>query len=77
MKIVTDPDEVAPKAFTVPAAAKYLGLTEKQLRRLLTTKQIRSRNTGRAYIISQAALDEYLAGADEPMRHPDSMPRSA
>ncbi|MCA1185794.1 helix-turn-helix domain-containing protein [Saccharopolyspora sp. 6T] len=70
--IITDPNQVQPQALGVKAAARYLGITDKQLRRLLATREIPSRNTGRAYIISIKALDDYLAGADDPIRHPDS-----
>jgi excisionase family DNA binding protein len=60
-------DQPGKRAYKVPEAAKILGITPDQMRHLCRRGKIRSRNTGAAYIIPASAIDEYLAGADEPI----------
>lgn len=56
-----------PRMLKVAEAAEILGITPDQMRNLCRTKKIRSRNTGAMYLISPAALAEYVNGADEPI----------
>jgi excisionase family DNA binding protein len=54
-------------AYSTTEVAATLGITGSQVRHLIRTGKLRARNTGKAYIVPASALDEYLAGADEPM----------
>lgn len=56
-----------PRMLRVVEAAEILGISPDQMRRLCKTKKVRSRNTGAMYLISPAALEEYVNGADEPI----------
>jgi excisionase family DNA binding protein len=64
-------------AYTVQQVAEMLGISYDATRRLINTGKLRARNTGKRYIIPQSAIDEYLAGSDDPIQHPESLRRSA
>ncbi|EQD82050.1 helix-turn-helix domain-containing protein [Saccharopolyspora spinosporotrichia] len=59
-------------AVTVAVAAAMMSLSSWQVRKLIADGKLRARNTGKAYIIPVAAINDFLAGSDAPMRHPDS-----
>lgn len=71
-------------AFTVAEAAVMLGFCKpdsarnvkhaaaERVRRLIATGKMRARSTGASYIIPGSAINEYLDGSDEPIKHPDS-----
>lgn len=71
-RVITDPNEVQPVAVNVVTAAKMLGLTPWQVRKLIQDGKLRARTTGKSYIIALSAIEEFLAGSDEPMRHQES-----
>ncbi|QIZ38573.1 helix-turn-helix domain-containing protein [Saccharopolyspora sp. ASAGF58] len=71
-RVIQNPGEVDRAAVTVRVAATMLSLSPWQVRKLIADGRLRARNTGKAYIISVHAIDEFLAGSDAPMRHPDS-----
>lgn len=64
-------------AHTVQQVAGMLGLSDKQVRNLIQAGKLRTRSTGRRYLIPDSALHEYLDGADDPIAHPDSMGRAS
>ncbi|MGW1675964.1 hypothetical protein [Saccharopolyspora sp. NPDC002376] len=71
--VITNPDDIQPYAVNVAVATKMLGLAnEWATRRLIKAGKIRVRSTGRQYIIPIKAIEEFLAGDDGPMRHPES-----
>lgn len=63
---------VAEVAYTVRDVAKFLGISYHATQRLIAAGKIRTRNTGRQYIVPGSAIRDYLDGADEPMHHKDS-----
>jgi excisionase family DNA binding protein len=60
------------RAFTTKEVAEQLGITGNQVRHLIRRGLLRARSTGKAYVVPVQALDEYLAGADRPIKHRDS-----
>jgi excisionase family DNA binding protein len=54
-------------AYNVAEVAKILGISKAAVRRLIKSGRLRARNTGAAYIIPKSAVQEVLAGADEPL----------
>ena len=52
--------EPTPMAFTVEEAARYLGISEGTLIKALRAGTIPARRLGRRWIISKAALDDWL-----------------
>ena len=63
---------IAEVAYSVRDVAKFLGISYYAVQRLIAGGKIRTRNTGRHYIIPGAAIIDYLDGRDEPMQHKDS-----
>jgi hypothetical protein len=76
--------ELPKLAFSILETAVLLGLvtdkaTEKErvaaaavVRRLIHRGRLRARQTGARYIVPGAAIEEYLAGHDDPIKHRDS-----
>lgn len=64
-------------AYNVRTVARMLGISYDATRRLIHAGKLRARSTGKQYIIPASAVEEYLAGSDEPIQHPDSLRRSA
>ncbi|GGM52980.1 hypothetical protein GCM10012275_24960 [Longimycelium tulufanense] len=54
-------------AYSTVDVAKILGLTDGQVRNLCRTRKLRSRHTGKQYVIPKSAIEEYLAGSDDPI----------
>ena len=64
-------------AHTTGEAAAILGLSIHQMRALIRSGKIRTRSTGRRYLIPDSALREFLDGSDDPIAHPDSFGRAS
>lgn len=63
------PAESTQRAYGTAEVAAILGLSEKPwvVRHLIRTGKLRARNTGKSYIIPVSAVEEYLAGGDDPI----------
>ncbi|MCI2420729.1 excisionase family DNA-binding protein [Saccharopolyspora sp. K220] len=72
-EVIQNPSDAGCRAVTVAGAAEQLCLSAWQVRKLIKDGKLRARNTGKAYIIPVAAINEFLAGSDDPIRHPDSI----
>lgn len=59
-------------AYTVRDVATFLGISYYATQRLIASGKLRSRNTGRAYIVPGSAIHDYLDGTDAPIQHKDS-----
>ena len=55
--------------------AEMFGLSESLIRRWCSNGRLRSRNTGRRYMIPRDVIEEFVAGTDEPIAHPDNQGR--
>ena len=74
-------------AFTAVEAARMLGFItaeqiddpiaarkgQRRVYELVKAQKLRARRLGKAYIISGQEIEAFLSGADDPIRHPDSV----
>jgi excisionase family DNA binding protein len=56
------------KPFTIPEAAKQIGLSTITIRRMIYTKKISYRKIGARYFFTEADLTEFVEASRHPMR---------
>jgi hypothetical protein len=64
---VTTDGKPTVRAYNTTQVATILGVRPWQVRNLIRTRQLRARSTGAQYIVPVSAVEEYLAGGDDPI----------
>lgn len=59
--------DTAKRMFTTSEVAEQLGVSPKEVRRLINTGRLRTRRNGRYYLVPASAIDEWLDGRDDPL----------